>query len=249
MVIQPLNAIEPPVVLITGASRGIGRAIALALDASSTPYRLVLVARSERDLQALAEELQSPSLVLAVDLTDFEALSTIIPTAVQHFGRLDVLINNAGVGGKVGLVNELPDAHLHRMINLNLTAPIALSKQAIAQFVSQNSPGTLVQINSIAGKTAFPFWAVYDATKAGLHAFSQAISEEQRHNGTRVISLYPGASDTTIWDSVDLSADATPDREGMLTPECVAEAVLFALQQPPHVLVSDITLMPTRPAL
>jgi NADP-dependent 3-hydroxy acid dehydrogenase YdfG len=246
----PIKIEDSPVVMITGASRGIGRAIAIALDACSTfTYRLVLVARSQDELNALASQLQSPTLVLASDLTHFNTLNELIPHAVKHFGRLDVLINNAGVGGKVGLVNELPDEHMHRMINLNLTAPIALSKQAIAQFVEQDSPGTIIQINSIAGKTAFPFWAVYDATKAGLHAFSEAISEEQRHNGTRVISIYPGASDTAIWDSVDLSVDATPNREGMLSPEHVAEAVLYALHQPPHVLVSDITLMPTRPAL
>ena len=237
--------LQNKVILITGASRGIGKAIAQTLDAFSP--RLVLVARSGEALQALADSLQSESLIITTDLLEMEGLESLISKTVERFGRLDVLINNAGIGGKVGVLPELPDTQIHRMIDLNLTVPILLSKYAVAQFTQQNEGGTVVHINSIAGKWAFPYWSVYDASKAGLKAFAEAMSEEQRSNQTRFISIYPGACATDIWDAVDLAQ--APHPEGMLTPEQVADAVLYALNQPPHLLISDITLMPTQALL
>jgi NADP-dependent 3-hydroxy acid dehydrogenase YdfG len=239
------NVLQDKVILITGASRGIGKAIALALDAFSP--RLVLVARHAEDLAILSQSLKSESHVIVADLLETDKLETLVQKAVEEYGRLDVLINNAGIGGKVGLLPELPDAQIHRMVDLNLKVPILLSKYAVAQFTAQDEGGTILNINSIAGKWAFPYWAVYDATKAGLKAFAEALSEEQRHNQTRILNIYPGACATDIWDSVDLAQ--APNPEGMLTAEQVAEAVVFALQQPQHVLVSDITLMPTQALL
>ncbi|MFN9691691.1 MAG: SDR family oxidoreductase [Vampirovibrionales bacterium] len=233
------------VILITGASSGIGKAIAETLDAYSP--RLVLVARRGDALRALADSLQSESLVIASDLLETTTLESLVAQAVDRFGRLDVLINNAGVGGKVGLLPELPDAQIHQMINLNLTVPILLSKYAVAQFTQQGEGGTVLNINSIAGKWAFPYWSVYDASKAGLKAFSEALSEEQRSNKTRIISIYPGACATDIWDSVDFAQ--APDASGMLAPQQVADAVVYALNQPQALLISDITLMPTQALL
>jgi NADP-dependent 3-hydroxy acid dehydrogenase YdfG len=235
------------VVLVTGASRGIGAAIARALDGYDP--RFILVARNLDDLQAVAATLQSPVHCVQADLTQPDAIGHVFKETLALYGRLDVLVNNAGVGGKVGLLNEVPPEDIARMVHLNLLAPMLLARQAVQCFVSQGSPGHIVNINSIAGKTAFPYWAVYDATKAGLKAFSEALQEEQRHNGTRVLSVYPGACDTDIWDSVDLAQDASPDRSGMLAPDDVANAVVYALAQPPHILMNDITLMPTAPAL
>ncbi|MFN7311207.1 MAG: SDR family oxidoreductase [Vampirovibrionales bacterium] len=237
--------LKDKVILITGASSGIGKAIAETLDAFSP--RLVLVARRGDALRALADSLQSESLVIATDLLETSTLESLVDQSVERFGRLDVLINNAGIGGKVGLLPELPDSQIHRMIDLNLTVPILLSKYAVAQFTQQGEGGSILNINSIAGKWAFPYWSVYDASKAGLKAFAEALSEEQRSNNTRIISIYPGACATDIWDSVDLAQ--APDASGMLTPQQVANAVLYALNQPQDLLISDITLMPTKALL
>jgi short-subunit dehydrogenase len=247
-----------PVVLITGASRGIGQAIAECL-ARQGGYALALSARSTEALEGLRQTLvqQYPLLRVAVFPCDVALPQTpqaLIEAVVAQFGRVDVLINNAGVGGKVGVLTEMPDEQLHAMVDLNLIAPMLLSKYALQAMLNQprlanSGMGTIININSIAGKTAFPFWSVYDATKAGLKAFADALCEEQRGNGVRVVGIYPGACDTAIWDTLDLAEDDTPDKTGFLRPMQVAEAVVFALQQPAGTLVSDITLMPTAPAV
>lgn len=247
-----------PVVLITGASRGIGEAIAHAL-ATVGGYTLALSARSTEALNTLKQTLQAehPAVQVAVfpcDVAMPESPQTLIEAVFKQLGRVDVLINNAGVGGKVGIITEMPDAHLHAMVDLNLKTPMLLSKYALQAMLNQpklvgRGMGTIININSIAGKTAFPFWAVYDATKAGLKAFADALCEEQRTNGVRVIGIYPGACDTAIWETLDLAEDDTPDKSGFLRPAQVAEAVIFALNQPAGTLVSDITLMPTAPAV
>ena len=247
-----------PVVLITGASRGIGEAIAHAL-AKTGEYTLALSARSTDILSTLKQTLQVEYPTVQVDVFPCdialpESPQALIEAVFKRLGRVDVLINNAGVGGKVGLMTEMPDAHLHAMVDLNLKAPMLLSKYALQAMLNQpklvgRGMGTIININSIAGKTAFPFWAVYDATKAGLKAFADALCEEQRSNGVRVVGIYPGACDTAIWETLDLAEDDTPDKTGFLRPAQVAEAVVFALNQPAGTLVSDITLMPTAPAV
>jgi short-subunit dehydrogenase len=246
------------VVLITGASRGIGEAIAHAL-AKIGGYTVALSARNTEALNTLKQSLQvaHPTLnadVFPCDVALPQSPQALIDAVCKRFGRIDVLINNAGVGGKVGVLTEMPDAQLHAMVDLNLTAPMLLSKYALQAMLNQpllsgRGMGTIINMNSIAGKTAFPFWSVYDATKAGLKAFADALCEEQRSNGVRVIGIYPGACDTAIWDTLDLAEDDSPDKTGFLRPTQVAEAVAFALQQPAGTLVSDITLMPTAPAV
>jgi NADP-dependent 3-hydroxy acid dehydrogenase YdfG len=240
-----MNHLSNKVILITGASSGIGKAIAQALDGYRP--RLVLVARRGEALTALADSLESECLVIPADLLETATLKQLLVQTLERFGRLDVLINNAGVGGKVGLLPELPDAQILRMIQLNLSVPILLSKYAVEQFTQQGGGGTVLNINSIAGKWAFPYWSVYDASKAGLKAFTEAMSEEQRVNQNRFMSIYPGACATAIWDSVDLAQ--VPDASGMLSPLQVANAVVYALNQPQELLISDITLMPTQALL
>jgi NADP-dependent 3-hydroxy acid dehydrogenase YdfG len=239
------DRITGQVIMVTGASRGIGKAIVQALDAYHP--RFVLVARTRDELEDLANSLESTSLILEADLLNFKETSQLIEKAVAHFGTFNTLINNAGIGGKVGVLPELPDEQLHRMVDLNLKVPMLLSKYAVAQFIAEGQGGDILQINSIAGKWAFPYWAVYDASKAGLHAFSEALGEEQRQNGTRVMSIYPGACHTAIWDSVDLAQ--APDASGMLQASQVAQAVVFALSQAKNIWISDITLMPTKALL
>jgi NADP-dependent 3-hydroxy acid dehydrogenase YdfG len=237
------------VAVLTGASRGIGKATARQL--ASCGVHLVMGARSIGALQTLAQELTSayPDVKIKcvqTDVTSPKECQSLIQTAVREFGRLDILINNAGVGAKVSLLPEVTVDSISDTIDTNLKAPFYLAKYALEPMVAQQS-GTIVNIDSIAGKTAFPYWAVYDATKAGLKAMTEALCEEQRSNNIRVLGIYPGAVDTDIWDSVDL--ESAPNREGMLQPDQIAEAVVFALKQPSSVFVSDITIQPTKPAL
>lgn len=237
------------VALITGASKGLGEATAKAL--AKAGYNLVLSARSEAKLKALQEQLSTayPDLTIRVmpcDVRSATACECLIQQVNDEFGRLDVLINNAGVGGRVGLMTEVPTDQIEDMLDTNLKAPIILSKAALAVMVPQES-GTIININSIAGKTAFPYWAVYDATKFGLRALTEALAQEQRSNGIRIIGIYPGAAATEIWDATEI--DNVSDKSGMLEPERVAEAVLFALQQPGGTFISELTIEPLKPAL
>jgi NADP-dependent 3-hydroxy acid dehydrogenase YdfG len=243
------------VVLLTGASQGIGFAIAQALAPYSQHHGLKL-AISGRNPQRLAQATQQLQhsfagldlTPLPADVQDAHNGEWLVSQTVQRYGKLNILINNAGIGGKVGLLNEVSDEQLVAMVATNLTAPLLLAKHALRVMVPQQE-GTIININSIAGKRPFPYWVAYDATKAGLKAATDALSEEQRSNGIRVIGIYPGAVATHIWDTLDLDQANQPDAGSILQPHQVAEAVLFALGQPANTLVSDITLEPTRPAL
>ena len=243
------SRLKGQVAIITGASRGIGKAIAQAL--AKEGAHLILASRSVGALQTLAEELKELSpetqvTVVPTDVTDPKACKALIQTAIDQHGQLDVLINNAGVGAKVALLSEVSDEAISQTIETNLKAPIYLTKYALDAMVPKQS-GSIVNINSIAGKIAFPYWAVYDATKAGLKALTEAVAEEQRQNNIRVIGIYPGAVNTDIWDTVDLAN--APNREGMLNVVQIANAILYALKQPQEVYINDISIQPTQPAL
>jgi short-subunit dehydrogenase len=237
--------------LITGASRGIGEAIARKLAALGA--NLLLTGRDTTRLATLQAELlilhpTAAIQFLAGDITQPAFCQDLVERALTSFGQLDILINNAGIGGKIALLTEVPNEQITAMIATNLTAPLLMMKYALPPMVARQS-GSIITINSVAGKTAFPYWAVYDATKAGLKAATEAVAQEQQSNNIRVMSIFPGATATAIWDSLDLAAADRPDDSGMMSPFVVADAVVFALCQPPHVYIGDITLSPTRPAL
>src|SRR5690606_28865868 len=119
-------------------------------------------------------------------------------------------------------------------------------RAVLPSMIHQHS-GTIININSVAGKEAFPYWSIYDASKFGLTAMTEAVAEEQRCNGIKVVGIYPGAVNTPIWESIELNHE--PQRDGMLDPETIAEAILHVLRQPEKVLIKDITLTPLKPAL
>lgn len=242
--------IQGQVAIITGASQGIGEATAEAL--AKQGIHLVLAARNKEKLKAIFERLsqQYPLQKFIVEQCDIQNaadVQSVVDSAIKEFGKIDILVNNAGVAPKMGLLQEHSIEAIDKTIDTNLKGP-AYAMRAVLPHMAVKGQGTIININSIAGKSAFPFWSVYDATKFGLHALTEAVAEEQRSNGIRVVGIYPGAVDTAIWDNIDTQGQG-PDRTGMLTPAQVAEAVVYVINQPPHVFVSDITLMPLKPAL
>ncbi len=235
--------------LITGASQGIGEAVARKLAALG--FDLMLASRNLVKLDALANELtgQFPDrqvLVCPCDVSQAPQVERAAAMALGAFGRLDVLINNAGVAPRSCLLQELSVEDIDRTIDTNLKGAIYAMRAVIPAMSAQGS-GTIININSSAGKTAFPYWSVYDASKFGLRAMTEAVAEEQRGNGIKVIGLYPGATDTAIWGDVALEAELR--KEGMLQPEQIADAVAYVLAQPPHVFIPEITLTPLQPVL
>jgi short-subunit dehydrogenase len=222
--------------LITGASRGIGRAIAIRLAA---PDRELLL--HGRDREALVEvytEVEAAggkAIILTADLSD----PTDIERLVAKIGPnpLYVLINNAGIA-----VVKPFEAHTLRdwqhTLAVNVIAPILLT-QKLLPLMGRGS--SIVNIVSIAAKTAFPGWSSYCMSKFALDGFAKSIREELRPRGIRVINVYPSATATEIWDGVE----GDWPRDTMMSPDEVAEAVAYALSRPDSVLVEDITVTST----
>ncbi|TDE87052.1 SDR family oxidoreductase [Deinococcus sp. S9] len=211
--------VQPRVVILTGASSGIGRATAQELAARG--YRLVLAARRERELAALARALDpSGSRVLAVptDVTDAADRHALIEAARAHFGRVDVLINNAGVTVERGWWWDDPDPL--RVLRVNLEAPIELTRLVLPEMRARRS-GQIVNIGSVAGR--IPFNGMYSASKFGLRGFSQALRRELLGSGVEVSLISPGFVRSEMTRAARLP---------MPGPEVVARAVANVLERP-----------------
>lgn len=237
------------VALITGASQGIGQAVALYL--ARKGMKLVLSARSVDKLKGLANAIEQECpgtevLVVPCDVTRCEQVEQVASSALAQFGRIDVLINNAGVAPRVGLLQELSIEDIDRTVDTNLKGAIYCMRAVLPAMIQQEG-GIIININSVAGKTAYPYWSVYDATKFGLHAMTEAVADEQRSNNIKVIGIYPGAVDTPIWHGLEL--DHQPNYEGMLDAENVAEAIGYIIEQPGKVHVKELVIAPLRPTL
>ncbi len=231
----------PERALITGASRGIGKAVALRL--AEEGIAVALVARSHPDLLAVQAEIQAKggkAEVFPIDLADLAALPQRLQALLDRFGACDVLVNNAGVA-YVGPLANVALSDWQRVIDLNLTAAF-LCAQAVLPAMRRQRFGVIVNVVSIAGKRAFPNWGAYCASKFGLLGFSQALAEEERQHGIRVTSLCPGAVDTPLWDTDTVQVDF--DRSKMLSPEWVADLIAYLVRLPAGAVVEDLTLMP-----
>lgn len=243
------TAFENQVAVITGASQGIGQSVACHF--AKLGLNLVLCARSVEKMNDLAKELRDrypevSVMVIPCDVRDPAQVQRVVHDALERFGRVDVLVNNAGVAPKVGLLQEMSLDDIHRTIDTNLKGAIYFM-QAVLPGMVQRQSGTIINVNSVAGKTAYPFWSIYDASKFGLHAITEAVAEEQRGNNIKVVGIYPGAVDTPIWHSID--PDHEPSHEGMLDADTIAEAIVYILQQPRKVFITDLTMAPLKPVL
>jgi short-subunit dehydrogenase len=219
--------------LITGASRGIGRAIAAKLAAPEVTLLL-----HGRDTGALAEtcrviEQTGAQIVKLVhDLAIVPGVADLI-AAVGH-EPIDLLVNNAGIAITKPFT-EVTIKEWEQTLGVNVTAPFLLMQH----FAPRMPPGSsIVNILSIAAKTAYPNWSIYCASKFALDGLSTALREELRSHRVRVLNIYPAATDTEIWNSV---AGDWP-REQMMSATDVAEAVSYAISQPAAVAVENITL-------
>jgi len=220
-------------ILITGASRGIGRAIAEKLAAPEVTMLL-----HGRDTVALAETRKTVErkcakvIPLIHDLATPQGVSNLILQAGA--APLDVLINNAGIA-VVKPFREITLTEWDQTVGVNVTAPFLLTQH----FAGQMPPGSsIVNILSIAAKTGFANWSAYCMSKFALEGFSQSIRQELRERRIRVLNVYPAATTTEIWDDV---AGDWP-REKMISADQVADAVAFALGRPENVAVENITL-------
>ena len=229
------------VALVTGSTRGIGRAIAAALVGRGA--RVAVSGRTEPAVRSASEELthQGPGEAFGVrcDVRDPAACRALVDRTVERFGRLDVLVNNAAVGF-FAKVHEMEDSEWDAQIRTNLDAVFHCSKAAVPHLIAGGG-GWIVNMGSMAGRNAFSGGAAYNATKWGLLGMSEAMMEDLRHDGVRVTCVLPGSVDT------DFMGASRGDTSWKLTPDDVARAVLDLLDFPPHALPSRIELRPSRP--
>jgi NADP-dependent 3-hydroxy acid dehydrogenase YdfG len=223
------------VLLITGASSGIGTATARA--AAGEGCRLVLAARSKDKLDQLADELGGAERVLTVrcDVTSFDDQKAMVGQALERFGRIDVVFANAGVPGSPGGFAGADPDRWRDMILTNIYG-VGLTLRASLDALKQ-SRGHLVLTGSVAGRRTLA-GSMYSATKWAVSAIGYGVREELRGSGVRVTLLEPGMVDTPFFDS--------PKPEA-LKPEDVARAVMYAVAQPEHVDVHELMILPAPP--
>lgn len=229
---------------VTGGSRGIGLAVVQALVARGDS--VVLTGTSDESVQraetAVSLAAGAPTRVMGVvcDVRDRGAVRRAVETAVQRFGGLDLLVNNAGVGVG-GPIDGLDEAEWHRLIDTNLTGVFHCCQAAIPHLKARGA-GWIVNISSLAGKNAFAGGAAYCATKAGLDAFSEALMQEVRYDGIRVAHVCPGSVATGFSNR---TADAGADWK--LHAEDVAAVVMHLLTHPARSLPSRVEIRPAQP--
>ncbi|MDP1579421.1 MAG: SDR family oxidoreductase [Candidatus Didemnitutus sp.] len=228
-----------PVVLITGGSQGIGAAIARMFAKEIPGVRLALVARTEKKLQAVArsvEKLGAKAAVFVCDVTDEAAVNAMAAAVHERFGRVDVLINNAGVFEGAPLL-ETSVAQFDRVVAASLRSTFLVS-QAFVPGMVQRGIGDVFNLSSIAGLQAYPNGAAYCAAKFGVTGLTKVMRAELKDKGVRVCSVCPGATWTPSWANSGFTA------ERMMPATDIARAVLNVYQLSRKTVVEEIVLRP-----
>ena len=245
----PPQTLIGKVALITGASRGIGLAIAMAL--AREGCNLVVTWRDRKALDAAQRRLKlaaragapAPQILAHVaDVRDPKSVAALFAAVKKQFGRLDILINNAGISHAMAEVERLPPATWREVIETNLTGTFLITQAALPLL---RRGGTIINNLSVAATRVFAGQSAYCAAKHGALGLTRTLREELRPRGIRVIALMPGATNTDIWNQFWPEAP----RKRMLRAETVAQAVLDALLLPSESTMEEITLMPTGGAL
>jgi NADP-dependent 3-hydroxy acid dehydrogenase YdfG len=232
--------LEGRTVLVTGASRGIGAAVARRCAAAGA--RVALLARDKDALGALAKQLGGGAVALACDVRDTTTLKRAIdqlPTLIG--GAPDIIVNNAGAFFITPAQDTTVEA-FSETLAVNLTAPFAVVRALLSSF-RQRGSGHVVTIGSIADRTTFPGNAAYAASKHGLRALHEVLREELRGTGVRVSLVSPGPVDTDLWNPIDPDQQPgfTP-RASMLSADAVADAVHYVITAPRALNVDELRL-------
>ena len=227
------------IALVTGATQGIGLAIARAL--ADEGCNLVICGRNTRQLQLIEKQLGRKRITVlaqACDVREEQSISGLFNAAHRKFRRLDILVNNAGIVHANLPASQLPAQVWSDVIATNLTGMFLVTKAAIPLM----KPGSIIVNNlSVAARQVFPGLSAYNASKHGARGFTNTLREELREKGIRVVALLPGATDTDIWDGFWPEAP----RRKMVRPELIAQAVVDAVNLPAEASVDEISILPS----
>jgi len=242
--------LEGRVAVVTGASSGIGEATVRALAGAGAS--VALGARRADRLESIAESVEGKTFVQGVDVSDEEQARSFIQRAHDELGGLDILVNNAGVM-LLGPVADADTGEWRTMISVNLLGLLYCTHAALP-LLERTGGGDVVNVSSVAGRRADAGAAVYNMTKFGVHAFSEALRQEALHVGIRVTTVAPGFVDTELQGHntnplVRRATERAREEIGeVLRAEDIAEAILHAVTRPPHVCVNEVVVRPTKQA-
>lgn len=239
------------VAIVTGASRGLGRAIAIRL--AREGINVALAATSKEDLDAVMTEIElefeagvaaGRALAVPTDITDESQVKRLVDETLKAFGRVDILINNAGIGYN-GPVETMSAADWDHVVNVNLRGVFLCSREVLGPMKRQGG-GNIISIGSGAGKQGYPNLAAYCASKFGLMGFSEALAAEVGEAGIKVTVALPGTIAGTDFSWRSRKGQAAPKQPGrkVVMPEDIAEAIVYLLNQPVSVRTAEMNLWP-----
>ncbi len=225
--------------IVTGASSGIGKEVAMKLLQAGAQVSLV-----SRNPDRILSELPAGSRAkgYAIDLGDISQVGAKIQAIVADMGGVDIVINNAGMA-YIGELIDMPLAEWQKLFDLNLTSVFQCLQAVLPSMRSQKS-GTIINVASIAGKQGFPNWGAYCASKFALLGLTQAIAAEEQPYGIKVMSICPGSVDTPLWDTLGDKVPPSFNRAAMLRPATVAESIMTLVNLPDDAIINELVLMP-----
>jgi len=240
-----MEKLDAKVALVTGASTGMGRAIAVALAAQGAS--VAIVARSAdklEDTAAAARAQGAKVLVFPADVADHTRVGSVVREVVARFGKIDILVNNAGTNTYHRNLEDTSVADWDLVVNTNLTGPFLFTRETLPHMRAAGK-GTIINISSGAGlRASAPAGVAYCASKHGVQSLTGSINAEERRHGIRACAICPGETATPNLDLRPLPPTAEM-RSSMLTPEDIANAVLFVATQPDHVAIELLVVTPT----
>jgi ribitol 2-dehydrogenase len=235
---QSLNG---KIAIVTGASSGIGRAVAYEL--AKHGVKLVLTARSKDRLVALADDLDSEVVIVAADMTSPKDIRSIVEHAIAEFGRIDILLANAGIYISGDIIVGEPDAW-DQLISTNVTGVFRLVHAVLPHLVSQRS-GDILVTSSISGHQAVQWEPIYSASKHAIQSFVHGLRRQLLTSGIRVGAVAPGMVLNELWGMIDPAEIDRKVEQGVgLRSEDVAEAITFMLTRPQNVTIRDLVMLP-----
>lgn len=233
-----MTTIEGKVAVVTGAGRGMGRAI--AIDLGGMGAKVALAARSVSELEETAKMIGTSASVVPTDVRNRDEVHRLLDEAASALGPIDILVNAAGVG-IYRLVADFSDADYDAILDTNLRSIFMASRYVLPAMILRRT-GHIINIASIAGKVGSATRAVYCASKFGVVGFTESLAEEVRQHGIRVSLICPGSTDTSFGSDLNREGKA---RARMLSPADIAHAVRMIVTQEPNSFISEVILRPT----